>query len=466
MNIHTNGVKWDMASETHKTIPNRHRVRAWLRDARAAVPLPESPGTARRPGIFVLLFWSAVTAALLVWVFDLFGEGRRLGILPVSVATAILVAAWMLLPWDPRATMRRKLLGLSFFAFAVFVLCQTTNVLWSLPFYSIAVADGVFLFGFGNGALLAAATLPFAFVGGYLYLPPDVRFAGAVFLAVVMVPVAGFVVGICKTVIDAQQSRQEARALLRELEETNAELKRQAAKVRELAISEERARIAREVHDSVGHHLTAINLQLQNAERFERKDQERSRREVREARESALSALAEVRRSVRALKPPALEERSGVAALAALARSFDGAGPAVSFELEGEERELSEEAELVLYRATQEGLTNAAKHSRARRARVKLAFEPEPVLRRRRRRRRTGSGYRRSGSGWKPWAARCPPGIAPKGASVWRSRCRWDPFPARGTGSRGRRAGEGHRRREPAPRAPRARRAPGARGRG
>src|SRR3712207_7953723 len=60
---------------------------------------------------------------------------------------------------------------------------------------------------------------------------------------------------------------REARALLRELEGANAELKRQAGKAKELAISEERARIAREVHDSVGHHLTAINLQLQNAER-------------------------------------------------------------------------------------------------------------------------------------------------------------------------------------------------------
>jgi signal transduction histidine kinase len=48
----------------------------------------------------------------------------------------------------------------------------------------------------------------------------------------------------------------------------------------------------------------------------------------------------------------------------------------VSFELEGEERVLSGEAELALYRATQEALTNAAKHSRARRVRVRLTFEP------------------------------------------------------------------------------------------
>jgi signal transduction histidine kinase len=365
-----------MSSGTQEAAPHRDRIRAWLRESRAAATLPLSIGASRRPGIFVLLFWSALAAALTTWAFDLFGEGRRFGLVPVSVTAAVLIAAWLLLPWDPRTDTRRKLLALSFFVAAAFGLCQTTNILWSLPLYSIAVADGVFLFGFGRGTVLAASTLPLAFASGYIYLPQDMRFAGATFLAGIMVPVAAFVVGICKTVLDAERSRREARALLGELEHANAELRRQAGKVRELAISEERARIAREVHDTVGHHLTAINLQLQNAERFGVTNPNRSQQKVREARESTLLALAEVRRSVRALKPPALEERSGVAALVALARSFDGAGPEVSFELEGEERVLSGEAELALYRATQEALTNAAKHSRARRVRVRLTFEP------------------------------------------------------------------------------------------
>jgi signal transduction histidine kinase len=366
-----------MVSRGSKKVSNRDRIRAWLREARAAAPLPESIGASRLPGVFVLLFWSALAAALATWTFDLFGEGRHFGLVPVLVAAVVLIVAWLLLPWDPRTDARRKLLALAFFVAAAFALCQATNILWSLPLYSIAVADGVFLFGFGRGTVLATATLPLASVSGYIYLPQDVRFAGAAFLAGTMVPVAAFVVGICKTVVEAERSRQEARALLGELEHANAELRHQAGKVRELAISEERARIAREVHDSVGHHLTAINLQLQNAERFGEKDPDRARRKVREARESTLLALAEVRRSVRALKPPALEERSGVAALAALARSFDGAGPEMSFELEGEERVLSGETELALYRATQEALTNAAKHSRARRVRVRLAFESQ-----------------------------------------------------------------------------------------
>ena len=375
----TTAVKWGMASGAQRTDPNGNRVRAWLREVRSAIDFSQIPGTPRRPGIFVLLFWSAVAVALLTWTFDFFGEGRRFGIVPVLAATVVLIAAWLALPWDPRTGGRRKILALAFFVAAAFAFCQTTSVIWSWPLYSIAVADGVFLFGFGRGAVLAIVTLPLAFVGGYVYLSQEARFPGSLFLAGTMVPVAAFVVGICKAVVDAQQSRRQARALLVELEHANAELRRQSGKVKELAISEERARIAREVHDSVGHHLTAINLQLQNAERFGQKNPERASEKVREARESTLSALAEVRRSVRALKPPALEERSGVAALAALARSFDGAGPEVSFELEGEEGPLSEETGLVLYRATQEGLTNAARHSRARRVRVKLAFEPEEL---------------------------------------------------------------------------------------
>jgi signal transduction histidine kinase len=65
--------------------------------------------------------------------------------------------------------------------------------------------------------------------------------------------------------------------------------------------------------------------------------------------------------------------------MAALARSFESTDLDVRFTVEGSERELSGEAELVLYRALQEGLTNALKHSRARRVTASLAFGAESV---------------------------------------------------------------------------------------
>jgi signal transduction histidine kinase len=360
-----------MVAERERTAAPRERVATQLRRGPTAAS-PDGADSVGRPGIFVLLFWTALIAAVVTWNLNVLDEVRRYGAVPVASAVAVTIAAWSWLPWDPRTAGLRRLLALPLFAAAVFVLCQATNVLWALPLYSIAVADGVFLFGFGRGILVAALTLPLVFAGGYLYLPDDVRLTGTAFLVGIMVPMAAFVLGICKALVETEHRRQQTRALLEELETANAALQRQSGKVRELAISEERARLAREVHDALGHHLTAINLQLQNAERFADRDPARSRAKVREARQSTLSALAEVRRSVRALKPPGLEERSGVAAIAALARSFNGLGPDVSFQVEGSDHRLSEDVELVLYRTTQEGLTNAAKHSQARRVRVAL----------------------------------------------------------------------------------------------
>jgi signal transduction histidine kinase len=104
-----------------------------------------------------------------------------------------------------------------------------------------------------------------------------------------------------------------------------------------------------------------------------------AREQMERARDLAARAFEEVHRSVRALKPPPTGERSGVGALRALVRSFEGTGLDVSFRVEGKERELAEEAELALYRALREGLTNAARHSGARQVHASLVYADEGV---------------------------------------------------------------------------------------
>ena len=120
--------------------------------------------------------------------------------------------------------------------------------------------------------------------------------------------------------------------------------------------------MAREIHDSVGHHLTAVKLQAEAALKTAEKSPEKAREQMERARDLAAEAFEEVRRSVRALRPPSLGE--------VRRRRAAGAGPQLRgdrfrgrLRIDGEERELPEEAELVLYRALQEGLTNAARHS-------------------------------------------------------------------------------------------------------
>jgi len=368
----------EQARVESNTTLGRHRLTAGRRWLRTVAAFPAAGGEARRPAIFTLLFWIVLLAAVVASVWTPTIEWRRLGWLPFLAATTIVVVAWQTLPWDARVSGRRKLLAAVFVA-AILGFGYATVFLWGLALYPIAVANAVFLFGYRRGVLFAAATLPLAWVSVYAGGPGEMGVGGASFMTALVVPMAIFMIGICKVVLDAERSRAEAQTLLGELAAAHADLQRQSARVRELAIAEERARLAREVHDSVGHHLTAINLQLQNAERFAERDPERARRRLQDARQSTLAALAEVRRSVRALKPPALDERRGAAALAALAHSFDGTPIAVAFAVDGEERRLPEELELALYRATQEGLTNAAKHAGARHVSVRLAFGADDV---------------------------------------------------------------------------------------
>jgi len=328
--------------------------------------------------VFAVLFWTALVVALVIWILDLPDFGRPLGLPWLVLLTAGLVVTWMTIPWDHHATAQRRALAPAFVA-VIFGFCLATSFLWMLPFYAMAVANGVFLFGFRRGIAIAAATPPLVFTGCYVMAGEDLGVGGALFFAGLMVPVAVFMIGICTALVEAVQSRLAAQALVADLDAANAELKRQTERVRELAIAGERTRLAREMHDTLGHYLTAIHLQLQNAERFE-SDTTRSRQKIREAREATLAALAEVRRSVHALKPAAMEARSGIAAIRALALSFNGLGIVVSFILTGNETELPEDIELALYRATQEGLTNAARHSGATRIAVSLSLNVLDVV--------------------------------------------------------------------------------------
>jgi signal transduction histidine kinase len=334
----------------------------------------EAPKDSRRPAVYVLLFWTCWVATLSTHAFGLLDEDPAFGLAPVAAALVVQAALWTVLPWSPGGARRRMLWAPAFLG-GTFLVGYVTELNLSITFYALVVANGVFLFGLRRGGAYAAATLPVLFLNDLLV---D-GMATAMATAAIAVPFALFMIGISAAIVEATGRREQAQALLAELEATNADLIAQATRIRELSVSEERARMAREIHDSVGHHLTVINLQLQNARRFRERQPAGAWEEVEGAREMALQALSEVRRAVRALKPLDVEGATGAHALAALARNFDGTGIDVSFEAHKEERELSEEANLVLYRAMQEGLTNAARHARARRVRAKLTFSQDAV---------------------------------------------------------------------------------------
>ena len=325
---------------------------------------------------FTLLFWGYFVATYASYFFG----DRGYEVVPVTLAFVALALAWLILPWDLRASpSRARLLGApAVFVAASFVVVHFTGFGLAAGLYSIAVANAVFLFGVRWAVLYAVVLVPLVFIN-HLWSRADLGITRALELTAYWIPTCAFVIGMCAMTLEAVRRREKTQTLFGELEEAHAELKRYSEQVKELAISEERNRMAREIHDSLGHYLAKINVQLEVAVKLARRNPDRAREAVANAKADASEALAEVRRAVRALKPLGVEERRGTGSLLALARGFEGTGVAVSFGVEGEERGLSPEADLLLYRVLQEGLTNALRHSGASRVEARLAFEPSRV---------------------------------------------------------------------------------------
>jgi signal transduction histidine kinase len=185
---------------------------------------------------------------------------------------------------------------------------------------------------------------------------------------------AGFVFIIAFTEL-AQRERQARQ----QLQKANQQLADYAAQVEQLATVRERNRLAREVHDTLGHYLTVINVQLEVVTKLIDSNPARAKEAAVKAKQLASEGLNEVRRSVSALRPTPLEDKPLSEALRALIETSRDAGLMVTFEQTGIARAVSPEIETVLYRATQEALTNIRKHAHASAANVRLAYDADAV---------------------------------------------------------------------------------------
>jgi signal transduction histidine kinase len=171
----------------------------------------------------------------------------------------------------------------------------------------------------------------------------------------------------------------------RALEERAAALEREREERTRAAIAEERARIARELHDVVAHHLSVSVIQLVAAleELDARADGTRLRRSLRLAEEACRQALTEMRRLLGVLRPgedrAELSPSPGLAALDELVESVRETGLPLEVAIEGDPAPISAGLDLAAYRVVQEALTNALKHSGGAATRLALRYRPEAI---------------------------------------------------------------------------------------
>jgi signal transduction histidine kinase len=144
------------------------------------------------------------------------------------------------------------------------------------------------------------------------------------------------------------------------------------------AVTEERARIARELHDVVGHSVSVMTVQASAVRRLLRPEQQREREALLIVEQTGREALAEMRRMVGVLRrpeeAPALAPQPSLEHLGKLVEQAREAGLPVELRVEGEPLPLPAGVDLTAYRLVQEGLTNALKHARAERAEVLVRY--------------------------------------------------------------------------------------------
>ncbi|GII04663.1 sensor histidine kinase [Planobispora takensis] len=171
-----------------------------------------------------------------------------------------------------------------------------------------------------------------------------------------------FCVGLVLAVAMAATAAEERRGRAR-LEESHRRLAASSARIAELSAAAERNRLARDIHDDLGHHLTAIVVLLEKATAFRDRDPALAQRAVDDAHGSARRALDGVRQSVRALRTETAPFRLSAALTGLVDGQADDGRVSVTLEFAGDESGYDEPTLVALYRAAQEGITNARRHA-------------------------------------------------------------------------------------------------------
>jgi signal transduction histidine kinase len=185
---------------------------------------------------------------------------------------------------------------------------------------------------------------------------------------VVIFPVVAFLV---VRVVGGQKIEREA------LTEKNTKLTRYATTVERLAVSHERNRLARELHDTLAHTLSGVAVQLEALNKQLDHDPDGAKRTVLQLRDSTRDGLQEARRALQALRASPLEDLGLVLAMRQIVDSVtDRSGLCITLDMPSELDGLPPEVEQGIYRITEEALNNTVRHANAQCVAVALLREP------------------------------------------------------------------------------------------
>jgi signal transduction histidine kinase len=284
---------------------------------------------------------------------------NRLGRLymPLLIATAsinvilekYLTLSWLIPPGQRELAtlllMVKTWLDIQFVTLLVAWVYSRGSVFWTS--LGLCITDGVL-------------SLPFMTPGGSLYPLTLVLFFTRV-LSVTLVAVG------VQWLVDRQRQQRQA------LVQANQKLAQYAATVEQLAVSRERIRLARELHDTLAHSLSGVTVQLEAVQALWEVNAGEARRMLAQALRSARTGLTEARRALHSLRASPLEDLGLSLALSDLAQSVAArANLGLELDVENHLENIPSQVEQSVYRVAQEALSNVARHARATSLRVAL----------------------------------------------------------------------------------------------
>lgn len=316
--------------------------------------------------------------------------GYRTFVVIVAVAYFTLIVLTPPPAWQPKPVPVPALAVLSVLYLALgiwgFDFARRLNRTWiSLVYLAVEFAIGMYINSLAPGGMLPMILLPIAAQAVSILTPLWAFLVCAFVIAgisgnLTWVPawphwlrnVAVATAGVVFVVVYVGVAKRERDARLR--------AERLSEEIAQLAAANERNRIARDIHDTLGHYLTVIHVQLEAARAVISTDADRGLLALNRAQTLAKDGLAAVRQSVKALREDVTVE--GVAdQLASLVESVRDETFRVTLEVTGNARPVNAATALALHRTSLEALTNVRRHAEARSVRIELAFLDDARIR-------------------------------------------------------------------------------------
>ena len=279
--------------------------------------------------------------------------------------------------------------------FAEIILC--IGIVWSLNFYYSGIAllvladlvnyirDNkvrilllvilVFIFAFGRYEVISAQTGKVAFSVYLSFYDAKIQgYLSAIESVLVSTNILLFVYYMILLFTGEMAEKERIRSLYDQLKKANSELER-------MTEIRERNRLAREIHDTLGHTLTGIIMASDASLALFDKQPEEARKRLEAVAGAARDGLSDVRQSIRALRPDTLEKHSLQHALEEMIKKFETATSVkVEFRQEAGDLYFARDEEDALYRIVQECLTNAVRHGQADEISVTIRQQENSLL--------------------------------------------------------------------------------------